>query len=90
MESVTPYGLKLIVRRYQYPKMTNSIYLGLSEDESGTLWDVVSWNDKVEEYLGIPLSTNTIVRTPSDVAVPIMDDLFVIPAPAIIGLHQWE
>jgi hypothetical protein len=87
---LTPFGLRIIVRRYQYPEMTNSIYLGLRNDESGTLWDVVKWNDEVEKYLGVELTERTIMRTPSDVAVPLIDDLYIIPAPAVIGLHQWE
>ena len=89
MPTWKPFGLRLIVRRYQYPKMSKYIYLGLSQDESGTLWDLVRWNDEVEEYLGVPLSENTILETPSDVAVPFMDNLFIIPASAVVALHQW-
>jgi hypothetical protein len=71
--------------------MIGSIYLGKTEDESGTLWDVVEASEEAEEILGMKMPENAIIETPSDVAVELgIDGLWVVYAHSVISLIPWE
>ena len=91
MTHLRPYGPRLLVKRYQYPEMVGSIYLPVLQDQSNTLWDLVSSNLEAEEELGIELEGNYMIETPSGVAVSLgIDNLWVIYASNVITLIPWE
>lgn len=65
IENLTPFGSRMIVKKYMKPEKVGSIYVNPAwrQDNSRALWELVKMSEGAKKYLGLDLPEGSILIT---------------------------